>query len=86
MKNYTDLMIESDDLKQRLRNTVEELIINSLLYHAFREQKDDSKAFQIRDKMKEIFDSLPASAFNSSALEYTREYWEKTWFSPPTPK
>ncbi|HEV3385952.1 MAG TPA: RNA polymerase sigma factor [Gemmata sp.] len=82
MKNHTELLYESQDLLQRQRGTVEELIIWSLIYKSFEQQRDEVKKLQTRDMMKELFDSLPASAFNSSAVEYTREYWEKSWFSP----
>jgi hypothetical protein len=82
MRNHVDLLHEAQDLLQRQRGTVEELIIWSLIYKSFEQQRDEVKKLQTRDKIKEVFDSLPASAFNSSAVEYTREYWEKTWFSP----
>jgi hypothetical protein len=82
MRNHTDLLYEAQDLLQRQRGTVEELIIWSLIYKSFEQQRDESKKLQTRDKIKEVFDSLPSSAFNSSAVEYTREYWEKTWFTP----
>jgi len=82
MKNHYDLLHESDDLMQRHRGTIEELIILSLIFHSFKQQGDQVKMLQTRDKMKELFDSLPASAFNSSTVEYSRAYWEKTWFAP----
>lgn len=82
MKNHYDLLHESDDLMQRHRGTIEELIILNLIFHSFKQQGDQVKMLQTRDKMKELFDSLPASAFNSSTVEYSRAYWEKTWFAP----
>jgi tetratricopeptide (TPR) repeat protein len=82
MKNHTDLLGESADSLQHYRGTVDELIIWSLMYHSFNQQGDRVKAFQARDKLKEVFDTLPAGAFKSCAVEYTREYWEKTWFTP----
>ncbi len=81
MNNHTDLLGESADLLQRYRGTVEELIIWNLIYHSFKNQGDKVKMLQTRDKMKEVFDALPPDAFNSSALEYTRAYWEKNWFT-----
>jgi hypothetical protein len=82
MKNYNELLYESDELTTRYRGTVEELIAWSLVFHAFREKHDQQKQFQTRDKMKVIFDQLPASAFTASSGEYSREYWEKIWFAP----
>jgi RNA polymerase sigma factor (sigma-70 family) len=81
MRNHTDLLYEAQDLLQRQRGTVDELIVWSLIYKSFEQQCDEVKMLQTRDKIKEVFDSLPDSAFNSSSVEYTREYWEKTWYS-----
>jgi hypothetical protein len=81
MRNHNDLLYESEDLRQRYRGTVEELIILSLIYKSFEQKGDTVKKLQTRDKMKELFDSIPVDKFNSSATEYTRIYWEKTWFS-----
>jgi hypothetical protein len=81
MKNHADLLYESEDLRQRYRGTIEELIILSLIYKSFEQQGDTVKMLLTRDKMKELFDSLPISVFNSSATEYTRIYWERTWFA-----
>jgi RNA polymerase sigma factor (sigma-70 family) len=80
MKNYDDVLSESNDLRQLHRGTIEELIILALIYKTFEQKGDIVKKLQIRDKMKELFDSLPVDKFNSSATEYSREYWEKTWF------
>jgi tetratricopeptide (TPR) repeat protein len=96
MRNPQAVISESTDLIERYRGTVEELIVFSLVYHAFKQERDDAKAakndnkesqayrhmLQTRDRMKDIFDQLPVAAFNGSTLEYTREYWEREWFSP----
>jgi hypothetical protein len=82
MKNPVDLLVESADLLQRHRGTVEELIILSLVYHAFKQKGDIPNALQTRDKMKELFDRLPPSAFTATSGECSREYWEKIWFTP----
>jgi len=79
-KNHADLLIESQELLRRYKGTIDELIILSLIFHSFKQQGDTVKMLQTRDKMKELFDSLPATAFNSSTIEQSREYWEKTWF------
>jgi hypothetical protein len=82
--NPNDLLRESADLVERCRGTVEELIIWSLVYHAFKQKGDSVRALETRDKMKELFDRLPASAFTADrgVGEYSRVYWEKTWFTP----
>jgi tetratricopeptide (TPR) repeat protein len=91
MSNYNDLLAESMDLAERHRGTVEELIIWSFRYQAFWQRYKSSKresdlipVLQTRDKMKELFDRLPPSAFNDgdNNEEYSREYWERVWFTP----
>jgi hypothetical protein len=79
LKNPNELLAESADLVERHRGTVEELIIRSLVYHAFMLKKETPQALVTRDKMKELFDKLPNSAFNGSNEEYTVEYWQKYW-------
>jgi hypothetical protein len=92
MQNYNDLLYESEDLRLRYRGSIEELITLMLIYYSFKDQRDTSTTqqmkdnfqkmmYQTRDKMKELFDSLPANAFNSTATEYTRAFWEKNFFS-----
>lgn len=82
MKNPNELLYESADLLQRHRDTVEELIIRSLMFHAFKQKGDIARALATRDQMKELFDRLPASAFIGTSGEYSREYWEQKWFTP----
>ena len=61
---------------------MEELIIWSLVYHAFRQKGETGKMLQTRDQMKELFDRLPKDKFRATEGEYSRAYWEKVWFSP----
>jgi len=82
MKKPNDLLVEADKLRDRHRNSVEELIILSLIYHAFKQKGDVVRERQIRDQMKELFDRLPASSFTAEKGEYSRAYWEKVWFTP----
>jgi tetratricopeptide (TPR) repeat protein len=78
-----DLLVEADKLRERHRETVEELIIMSLMYHAFKQKNEPGKALTIRDQMKELFDRLPVSKFpHPYPSEYSREYWERVWFVP----
>ena len=65
MNKPNDLLAEADKLRDRHRNSVEESIILSLIYHAFKQKGDVVRERQIRDQMKELFDRLPASAFTA---------------------
>lgn len=79
----TDVLLESSPLLVKYRGTVDELIVLSLMYHAYKQKGDINKALETRDKMKELFDRLPAAAFTATSGEYSRAYWEKTWFADP---
>lgn len=82
MNKPNDLLAEADKIRERHRNTVEELIVLSLMYHAFKQKGDPVRERQVRDQMKELFDRIPASAFTAPSGEYSRGYWEKVWFTP----
>jgi hypothetical protein len=82
MQKPNDLLAEASSLLERHRNTVDELIILSLVYHAFKQKNEVGRALQTRDQMKELFERLPASAFPAKVGEYSREYWAKVWFAP----
>jgi tetratricopeptide (TPR) repeat protein len=81
MRTPRELLFEASALLERHRGTVEELIILSLVYHAFKQLRDDGKALDTRDRMREVFDKLPPSAFTPGGGEYSREYWLKVWFT-----
>ena len=85
MQKPNDLLAEASALLDRHRGTVDELIIMSLVYHAFKQKNESGKALQTRDQMRELFDRLcqtPAKSFPAKQGEYSREYWEKVWFAP----
>ena len=82
MEKPNDLLSEAAPLLDRYKNTVEELIVLSLVYHAFKQLKDPGKALDTRDRMKDLFDRLPPSAFTHDTGEYSRAYWVKVWFPP----
>jgi hypothetical protein len=82
LRKADDLLAEAAPLLERHRGTVEELIIWSLVYHAFRQKGETGMMLQTRDKMKELFDRLPKDKFRATEGEYSRAYWEKVWFSP----
>jgi len=82
MQKPNDLLAEASSLLDRYRGSVDELIILSLVYHAFKQKNESGKALQTRDQMKELFDRLPDKAFPAKQGEYSREYWSKVWFAP----
>ncbi len=82
LKKPNDLLAEADKLLDRYKDTVEELIIFSLMYHAFKQLNEPGKALTIRDRMRDVFDKLPPSAFPQQTGEYSRDYWLKVWFVP----
>jgi tetratricopeptide (TPR) repeat protein len=77
-----DLLYDAVPLLDRYRGTVEELIVLSLMYHAFRQAGETGKAAETRDRMKDVFDKLPPAAFTGKDGEYSREYWQTVWFAP----
>jgi TolA-binding protein len=81
-----ELLYESVPLLDRYKGTVEELIVLSLMYHAFRQLNDPGKALDTRDRMKEAFDKLGPSAFPQDKGEYSRDYWLQVWFPPEKKK
>ena len=82
MRKPQDLLYEAAPLLDRHKGTVEELIVLSLVYHAFKQANEPGKALDTRDRMKDAFDKLPPSAFPQPTGEYSRDYWQKVWFAP----
>ena len=82
MKKPNDLLAAADRLRERHSDSVEELIILSLMYHAFKQLNEPKNALTIRDRMRDVFDKLPPSAFPKDQGEYSRDYWLKVWFVP----
>lgn len=82
MQQPRDLLFEAAPLLDRYKESVEELIVLSLVYHAFRQMSDPGRAADTRDRMKDLFNRLPPTAFAHPTGEYSRDYWQKTWFAP----
>jgi hypothetical protein len=78
-----DLLAATTLFLQQHRGTVEELIALSLMYHALKQKNEAGKATETRDRMRELFEKLKdePGAFAMKEGEYSREYWEKTWFA-----
>ena len=81
-KCIDEVLAESSPLLEKCSGTVDELIVRSLAFQAFKQKHDTVKALETRDRMKKLFDDLPATAFIASSTEYSRDYWVKTWFTP----
>ncbi|HEY1187324.1 MAG TPA: hypothetical protein VGE74_06680, partial [Gemmata sp.] len=82
MKKPQELLYAAAPLLDRYKGTVEELIVLSLVYHAFKQANDPKEALKTRDRMKDVFDKLPPSMFSQPTGEYSRDYWLKVWFVP----
>ncbi|QJW96854.1 tetratricopeptide repeat protein [Frigoriglobus tundricola] len=82
MRMPIELLTEAARMRERYQNSVEELIIWSLMYHAFKQLGNTAEALNTRDRMREVFDKLPPSAFPQKTGEYSRDFWLKEWFSP----
>lgn len=81
-----DLLLAGSALRERTKGTVEELIVLSLMYRAHKKNMKDELAIAVRDEMREVFKALPESAFTATSGDYSRAFWEKTWFNPAAPK
>lgn len=70
-------------LLAQYRGTVEELIVLSLIFHAHKQWNRPDLVERTRDRMREVFEQLKKTpgAFRASTGEYSREYWEKIWFT-----
>ena len=75
------LLSAATSLLDKHRDTVEELIILSLVYHAHQQKGDQDKARQTRNQLKARFDRLPLSAYSAKTGEFSRDYWVKEWFA-----
>lgn len=78
-----DVLTEAAPLLVAYKGTVEELIVRSLMYHAYKQLNQPENALRMRDEMRAVFNQLKTQpgAFKVTSGEYSREYWEKTWFS-----
>jgi hypothetical protein len=71
---------------ERHRGTVEELIVLSFVHNTQQRQLNKPEdAARTKDRMRELFNQLPPSAFRATTDEYSRQYWEKVWFAPEAP-
>jgi tetratricopeptide (TPR) repeat protein len=80
-----EVLFDAAPLLDRYKDSVDELIVLSLVYHAFKspQMNDAGRANDTFERMKELFNRLPPTAFPKASGEYSREFWQKTWFAPP---
>jgi tetratricopeptide (TPR) repeat protein len=81
-----EVLFDAAPLLDRYKDSVDELIVLSLVYHAFKQMNDAGRATDTFERMKELFNRLPPTAFPKKTGEYSRDFWQKTWFAPPEKK
>jgi tetratricopeptide (TPR) repeat protein len=83
MGNGEAVLVYATPMVERHRGTIEELIVLSMVWNAQQRQLGKPEdAARTKDRMRDLFNQLPPSAFRATTGEYSREYWEKGWFAP----
>jgi tetratricopeptide (TPR) repeat protein len=82
-----DILKEGDALRRELAGTVDELIVLSLMYHAYKQLDKPEGSFAIHGQMREVFEKIKdkPGVFWAVTGEYSKEYWEMVWFKPEAP-
>ena len=80
LKKYDDMPELCEKLATRYTGKVEELIVLSMLYSAYRAVDRAEPAARVLIRMEKVFNAL--TDFPGGTEEYTREYWQKQWFEP----
>lgn len=83
-----DVLKEADLLRREVSGTVDELVVMSLMYHAYKQLDKPEGSLTVHTQMREVFDKLKEKpgAFWAKSGEYSREYWERVWFPDPGAK
>ncbi len=83
-----DVLKDGDTLRREFTGTADELIVLSLMYHAYKQLDKPEGTFAIHAQMREVFEKLKdkQGAFWAKDGEYSRIYWEKVWFQPDAAK
>ena len=86
MSRPYDVLKDGDLLRREFAGTADELIVLSLMYHAYKLLDKSEGSLSIQSQMREAFEKMKdkPGVFWAKAGEYSREYWEKVWF-PPEP-
>jgi hypothetical protein len=76
-----DVLTTADPLRREYAGKVEELIVWSMMYHAYLQLNNDESRLTVEAYMREAFNALKAkpNGFPGGIDEYTREYWERAW-------
>lgn len=82
-----DVLKDGDALRREFAGTADELIVLSLMYHAYKQLDKPEGTFAIHAQMREVFEKLKdkKGAFWAKNGEYSQEYWEKVWFQMDPP-
>jgi tetratricopeptide (TPR) repeat protein len=82
-----EVLADGDKLRWEVAGTADELIVLSLMYHAYKQRDKPEGALDVHRQMREVFDKLKdkPNVFWAKTGEYSREYWEKVWFAPDPP-
>lgn len=76
-----DVLHTADPLRRQYAGRVEELIVLSMMFHAYRQLGNENGQLTIDSNMREAFAQLKdkPGAFPNTSGEYSREYWERDW-------
>ncbi|MFO0805909.1 MAG: hypothetical protein U0791_22625 [Gemmataceae bacterium] len=79
-----DVLKEGDLLRREYAGTADELIVLSLMYHAYKQLDKPESSLAIHGQMKDAFQKIKdkPGVFWAKSGEYSKEYWEKVWFQP----
>jgi len=79
-----DVLKDGDLLRREFAGTADELIVLSLMYHAYKQLDKPEGSFGIHGQMKDVFGKIKdkPGVFYAKSGEYSKEYWEKVWFQP----
>lgn len=80
LKKYDEMPSLCDRLTKKYEGKVEELIVLSMLYSAYRFADRQADATRTLDRMHEVYAKLTPSDFPGGAEEYTSDYWKRQWF------
>jgi len=83
-----DVLKDGDLLRREFAGTADELIVLSLMYHAYKQLDKPEGMFSIHGQMRDAFEKMKdkPKVFHAKSGEYSREYWEKVWFQPEPEK
>lgn len=88
LRQPANVLFEGDKLRPGFAGTADELIVLSLMYHAYKQMDKPEGMLAIHGQMREVFDKIKdkPGAFWAPNGEYSRAYWEKVWFAPDPKK